>query len=260
MDLSIVIPCCNEAENVGLLERELLPVVEQLRRDCAVEIVFVDDGSSDGTGDLLERRFGGDPLVRVVRHERNRGLGAALRTGFAQARGGVVVTTDSDATYAFSLIVPLLDRLQPGVDLVTGSCYHPAGGVVNVPAYRILLSRSASLLYRLILAWRVHTYTCLFRAYRREVVETVPFQSDDFLAVTELLANAIRLGYRVDELPCTLRARRFGSSKARIARIIRSHLRFQAHLLAARGRGLPRREQAVRPSAVPTRGSGRLLS
>lgn len=241
MDLSIVIPCFNEADNVDVLARELGPVVEQLRRDRTVELVLVDDGSTDGTGDLLERLFASDPSAKVVRHGRNRGLGAALRTGFGLASGEVVVSTDSDATYPFPLILQLLDLLTPGVDVVTASCYHPQGGIDNVPGYRVFLSKSASLMYRVILDWRIHTYTCMFRAYRREVLERIGFESDGFLSVTELLAKAMADGYVVRELPCTLRARRYGASKAKVARIVRSHLRFQWRLLRAYGLGAARR-------------------
>jgi dolichol-phosphate mannosyltransferase len=134
----------------------------------------------------------------------------------------------------------LLDLLAPGVDIVTGSCYHPHGAVENVPAYRVLLSKGASFMYRVILRWDIHTYTCMFRAYRRRVLETVSFDSNDFLSVTQLLANAVDQGYVVSELPCTLRVRRYGQSKAKVARIIRSHLQFQWELLRRRAatRGL----------------------
>ena len=243
MDLSIVIPCFNESDNVDVLARELGPVVETLRRDRTVELIFVDDGSTDGTGDLLERQFAGDPSAKVVRHGRNRGLGAALRTGFGQANGEVVVSTDSDATYPFPLILQLLDLLEPGVDIVTASCYHPDGGIDNVPGYRVFLSKSASLMYRVILDWRIHTYTCMFRAYRRPVLDRIGFDSDGFLSVTELLAKAMADGYVVRELPCTLRARRYGASKAKIVRIIRSHLRFQWQLLRTYGIGASRRRR-----------------
>lgn len=234
MDLTIVIPCYNEADNVAVLADELMPVVGELRGSRSVELVFVDDGSTDGTADLLEGRFGRDPEARVIRHGCNRGLGAALRTGFSSAKGDIVVTTDSDATYPFPLILPLLERLQHQVDVVTASCYHPGGGIENVPGYRVVLSKSASLIYRVLLDRRIHTYTCLFRAYRRGVVESVPFSSDGFLSQTELLAGALLMGYRVAELPCTLRARRHGISKARVLRVVLSHLRFQGRLLAAR--------------------------
>ena len=236
MNLSLVIPCYNESENVPVIANELMPVVAQLRQQRSVEsveIVFVDDGSDDGTGVLLESRFGSDPGVRVVRHDRNRGLGAALRTGLQHARGDVIVTTDSDATYPFPLILPLLDKLQPGVDLVTASCYHPDGGVENVPGYRVFLSKSASFMYRVLVRRDIHTYTCLFRAYRRSVIDNVSFQSDGFLSVTELLANAVAMGYVVAELPCTLRVRRYGVSKAKIARTIVAHLKFQWRLARA---------------------------
>jgi dolichol-phosphate mannosyltransferase len=243
VDLSLVIPCYNEADNVETIATELWPVVDQLRRDRSVEVIFVDDGSTDGVGDLLEARFGGAPEVRVVRHDRNRGLGAALRTGFRHARGAVVVTTDSDATYPFALIPALLGRLTPDVDIVTGSCYHPQGGVADVPAYRILLSRSASLIYRLLIDRSIHTYTCMFRAYRRELLADVPCRSDGFLSVTELLAHGVLKGYIAAELPCTLRVRRYGASKAKVFRIIRSHLSFQWELIRTYGlppRRLPR--------------------
>jgi dolichol-phosphate mannosyltransferase len=230
-DVSIVIPCFNEAPNVTVLTDELLPVVAEMRRERSVEVVFVDDGSGDGTPDMLESIAAGDPAARVIRHARNRGLGAALRTGFQHARGSVIVSTDSDATYPFALIPRLLDLLDPAADVVTASCYHPDGGVSNVPGYRLLFSRSASLIYRALVGRGIHTYTCMFRAYRRPVLEEVPFTSDGFLAVTELLVGAMREGYVVRELPCTLRVRRYGVSKAKLLRTILSHLRFQAGLV-----------------------------
>lgn len=265
MDLSIVIPCRDEADNVHILQRELSPVVAELRETRTVEVVLVDDGSTDGTGDLLEEAFRDDDLVRVVRHDRGRGLGAAVRTGFQASTGEVVVTTDCDASYPFSLIPSVLSVLRPEVGIVTASCYHPAGAVDNVPGYRVFLSKSASLIYRLLLDRRVHTYTCLFRAYRRDVIDHVSFQSDGFLGVTEILANALVAGYTVRELPCTLRARRYGQSKARVARIILSHLRFQARLVSSgawwtrsRRDPLSGRRAALASSVAPVASRGEL--
>jgi len=248
VDISLVIPCRDEADNIPVLQRELMPVVAELRQTFSVELVFVDDGSLDGTGDLLDAAFREDPAARVVRHPVGRGLGAGVRTGFANSTGEIVVTTDCDASYPFSLIPSLVNMMQPGVDIVTASCYHPQGGVENVPGYRIFLSKSASFLYRVLLDWRIHTYTCLFRAYRREVVDQASFGSNGFFGVTEILANAILDGRVVRELPCTLRARRYGQSKARVARIIGSHLRFQWGLLF-RDRRAARQKQASREYA-----------
>ncbi len=237
LDLSVVIPCYNEAEGVSSMRQRLGHVLPALRRRGSLELVLVDDGSRDGTGDLLRAAFGDLPEARVVQHERNRGLGAALRTGFAHARGAVIVTCDSDGTYPFDEIPALLDLLTPDVDLVTASPYHPGGGIENVPAYRVLISKGASLCYRLLVDGRIHTYTALFRACRREVIEQADTHADGFLMVTEWLVEAVLAGYRAVEYPAVLRVRQYGQSKARVLGITRTHLEYMAGLIGRRLRG-----------------------
>jgi dolichol-phosphate mannosyltransferase len=164
----------------------------------------------------------------------NRGLGAALRTGFEASSGEIIVTTDSDGTYHFSTIPVMLDHLTKDVAIVTASPYHPRGEVVGVPGYRIFLSRGSSLLYRLLLNWRIHTYTALYRAYRREVVDQIHFAANDFLGGTELMVKAMLKGYKVDEFPAALHRRMFGVSKAKLLKTIQSHLTFQGRLVLHR--------------------------
>jgi dolichol-phosphate mannosyltransferase len=257
MNLSIIIPCYNEAQNIPFMRKQLLPVLASLdvrvpaqvahtaSVASTIEVILVDDGSTDETLAQLEalaaetsENAGSQspagvqcPLeVRVVRHRRNRGLGAAIRTGFERACGDIIVTTDSDGTYPFAEIPSLLTYMEPGVDIVAASPYHPAGGVAGVTPFRLLLSQGASLLYRILLDWHLHTYTAMFRAYRREVVAHVPSTADGFLMPAEFLANAILMGYNVVEYPTVLHVRRHGQSKARVARIVLAHLRFQARL------------------------------
>ncbi len=244
MKLSIIIPCYNEAENVDKLHTELLPVVEEvisrgwqgvLDKNISAEIIFVDDGSRDSTYTRLQNKFAGDPPARItykfLKHDVNRGLGAAIRTGFTDADGDIVITMDSDGTYKFSSLPELLSRLRSDVDLVTASPYHPDGEVVGVPAYRLLLSRGSSLIYRILVNWHIHTYTCLYRAYRSDLVKNINFQANDFLAGTEILVKTMLRGYQVEEYPAALHRREFGVSKARIAQTIISHLKFQARIL-----------------------------
>ena len=150
------------------------------------------------------------------------------------AWGAVIVVTDSDGTYPFTEIPNMLALLTPDVDIVTASPYHVDGGVKGVPAYRIFLSKGASLLYRILLKWDLHTYTAMFRAYRREVVDHVHTTASGFLMPAELLSNAILLGYTVSEYPTVLHVRRYGQSKARVAHIIVAHVRFQLRLLFRR--------------------------
>lgn len=246
MKLSIVVPCYNEADNVDKLHDELLPVLKSLVRNPSVnnaafdsvELVLVDDGSRDGTYDALKARLDGVQeswlMIQIIRHVVNRGLGAAIRTGFGAATGDIVVTTDSDGTYRFEEIPNLLNCMVDGVSIVTASPYHPDGHVMNVPAHRLFFSRGSSMLYRFLVSWQIHTYTALFRAYRREVVQRIPFESDGFLAGTELMVNAMMHGYQVAEYPTVLHSRVNGVSKAKIIRTIRAHLQFQGEILLRR--------------------------
>ncbi len=243
---TVIIPCYNEAEGVPALRAALQPVIDQLMADGGVEVVFVDDGSTDGTGDLLREAFADVPFVRILTHPRNLGLGAALRTGFQAARGEIVITTDSDGTYPFEEILSMLRFMSEDVDLVTASPYHPGGGIEGVPAWRRLFSFGASSLYRWILNSPVRTYTALFRAYRRQVLEAITIESDGYVAVAEIMAKAIRFGFRVAEYPTTLRVRRFGRSKMKILRTILAHLHLMARLI--RPDGLPQPHPSRSPA------------
>ncbi len=243
MDLSIIVPCYNEAENIPLLMDELLPILRDLPSHSGLaannlEVIFVDDGSQDNTYPLL-REVILDKSVSMMafkleRHHGNQGLGAALRTGFSVADGEVIITVDSDGTYKYSEIPALLSFLTPDIDIVTASPYHPSGGVAGVPPSRLLLSRGSSLIYKRLLDSTIHTYTSLFRAYRSKVIRSVPFGSDGFLAGTELMVKAMLQGYQVAEFPTVLHRRQYGVSKAKIARTILAHLGFQGQLLLHR--------------------------
>jgi dolichol-phosphate mannosyltransferase len=242
--LSIIVPCFNEIENIEILDNELLPIIEKIIDEGGIrngigidfaEIIFIDDGSLDGTYKKLKEVFSNKKLpkieIKILKHKKNLGLGAALRTGFNIAEGDLIVTLDSDGTYKFSGIHAILSCMEPGIDIVTASPYHPLGKVVGIPAYRLILSRGSSLIYRLLMDWRIHTYTCLFRVYRSRVVKDVNFEANGFLGGTELLVKAMLKGYVATEIPEELHRRQYGESKARIIKTILSHLRFQVWLL-----------------------------
>jgi dolichol-phosphate mannosyltransferase len=247
MKLSVIVPCYDEADNVSKLYDELLPIIESLimpephhdsEKIHSAQLIFVDDGSQDTTYSRLKQRFGDSSKSGItsefLKHETNLGLGAALRTGFSHAEGDIILTVDSDGTYKFSDIPLLLTLLTPNVDIVTASPYHPRGGVSGVPAYRLLLSKGSSLIYRVLVDRHIHTYTCLFRAYRAEVVKNIGFKSNGFLAGTEILVYAMLRGYHVTELPTVLYKRIYGVSKAKIMKTILSHLRFQGGVVLYR--------------------------
>jgi dolichol-phosphate mannosyltransferase len=244
-DLSIVIPCYNESDSLEELAVQLDPVLTGLRQARTVELLFIDDGSTDDTYARLQAIFGPRPGVTIVQHGRNRGLAAALRTGTAHTTGRLIVFMDSDCTYPPSTIPGLLGCMTPDVDIVTSSAYHPGGGVDGVPAYRLLFSRGASALYRLLVDPRIHTWTAMYRAYRREVLEAVETHTTGFVVMAELLVEAILRGYRVAEYPTVLHVRRYGQSKARVWKITREHLRFQAQIVWRRVAALLHRKSGM---------------
>jgi dolichol-phosphate mannosyltransferase len=189
----------------------------------AVEVIAVNDGSTDATAERLAA-LARDGRLRVVTHERNRGLGSALWTGFDAARSDVIVTVDADCTYDLSGVGDLVRLLDDRTSIVTASPYHPRGRVDGVPPFRLFLSRSLSRLYNLVLGSGIHTYTSMFRAYRRDALQAVPSHESGFIAVTHLLVFPILAGHRVVEYPTVLGARRYGVSKLRVLRVIREHL------------------------------------
>ncbi|MEO1286930.1 MAG: glycosyltransferase family 2 protein [Chloroflexota bacterium] len=232
MNISIVIPAYNEQQGVTITLDKLRAVMSKLEEEHTVQVVFVDDGSHDDTLKLLNSACADDKRFIIVPQLINQGPGAAIRTGFAYAKGDIIVTTDFDGTYDFNNIPLIVEKMiNSKVDVITASPYHTDGGVEGVPAYRLLFSYVAALLYRLLVDMKIATWTAFFRAYRRDVADKVRFESNDFLGNTELLVRAIQKGYKVDQFPTVLRTRQFGQSSIRIARVTRSHLLFQSRLI-----------------------------
>lgn len=236
--VSVIAPLFNEEQGIPRLAEKLGELREQLRPKYELECVLVDDGSGDQTGEAVERCFRNMPQIVKVAHDCNRGLGAALRTGFRNATGSIVCAIDADCTFSPLELPKLLAAMEEeNADIVTGSPYHPRGGVENVVPWRLFLSQGASKIYRVICPGKLYSYTSLMRAYRREVVERVSFESDGFVAVTEILLRALHEGYKVVEVPTVLRRRATGVSKMNVARNILAHLVLATRVL--RWRFLP---------------------
>ncbi len=226
--ISVVVPLCNEADGLPRLAERLEGLRTAVLPRYELEIVLVDDGSQDDSRILAEALFADSPRVIIAAHETNLGLGAAIRTGWREATGEIICTLDADCTYDPAEILNLLDALEGGVDIATGSPYHPQGQVVNAVGWRLFLSRGASQLYRWVSREKLYTFTSLMRAYRRPVVEAVQFRENGFVSVAEILLRGIRAGFSVVEVPMALHTRVSGTSKMKIARTIRAHLGLMA--------------------------------
>ena len=178
--ISVIVPVYNEEAGIDHLAQRL-DTVRNMWPDRPLEFVFVNDGSSDQTQIALERVFGAKKHCRIAAHDRNRGVGAAFRTGFGQAKGTIVCTIDADCSYGpenLRLLVEALEAEQ--ADISVASPYHPQGKVDGVPGWRLLLSKGCSLFYQVIAPVKLYTYTSVFRAYRRTVIESVVFREDGF--------------------------------------------------------------------------------
>ena len=139
---------------------------------------------------------------------------------------------DSDCTYDPLLLLPLLDAVtREGYDFATVSPYHPEGHVDGVPAYRLLLSKGISIIYRMLTFRKIYTFTALFRVYKKDVVKTTPIRSNNFIGVTELMLIPLLRGYEVKEIPATLHTRLYGVSKMKTARL--GELAFLAFVVIA---------------------------
>lgn len=231
--ISFIFPAYNEAENLKRFPVEVFPVFDGLGEPY--EVIIVDDGSRDGTSDIA--RTLGD-RVRVVRHDQNQGLGAAIRTGIANAKGELVVTMDTDLTFAPGLVRDLLTRYrQGGVDVVCGSP-KLAGYGSDIPSYRLFISGVAGVLYRVVFGAPVTAVTPIFRLYRREDLLNLPLQSTGFDINAEILFFLLRNGKVVADIPTPLTQRVHGESKLRYRREMIRHARLLARFLFLRVRDL----------------------
>jgi glycosyltransferase involved in cell wall biosynthesis len=234
--VSVVVPMFNERECVASLMASLAGVEVQLGDRYAFEFVLVDDGSRDETVALLNNAISGRPNYRLAEHSVNRGIGAAIGTGIAAASHEAVVSMDCDGSYDPLLMGELLPLLADGVDLVTASPYHRAGGVENVPLWRLRLSRLASQLYGLACRHKLSCYTSCFRVYRRSAVIDIQLENPGFVGVAELLCQVLQQGGVVVEHPAMLRSRVAGHSKMRVVRASLGHLRLIGRVIADRFR------------------------
>ncbi len=233
--ISFIFPAFNEAENLKRFPAEVFPVFDALNEPY--EIVVVDDGSSDATAAVAS---GLGERVRLITHDHNQGLGAAVRTGIREARGDLVVTMDTDLTFAPSLVPKLLERFRQGdVDVVSGSP-KLAGYDKNIPFYRTLISYVASLVYVTVMGKWMRDVSPIFRLYKREQLLTLPLQTTRFEINAEILFYLIRDGRRIAEIPTPLTQRIHGESTLDYKKEIIRHLRLVRRMIGLRIRGAMR--------------------
>jgi glycosyltransferase involved in cell wall biosynthesis len=209
MDLSIVIPLYNEKENVEPLYNQLKATLEGAGREY--EIIIVDDGSTDGSFDVLKRLHEDDECLKVIRFRRNFGQTAAFAAGFDRSQGQVVITMDADLQNDPADIPLLLEKIEEGYDVVSGWRLPRQDPFLT----RRLPSLIANWLISQVTGVHLHDYGCSLKAYRREVVKNVQLYGELHRFIP---AIANWMGVSVAEVPVRHYPRRFGRSKYGLSR------------------------------------------
>lgn len=228
--ISIVVPAYNEEAVIG---RFLEACVKDIRLDQPFEIVVVNDGSVDATPEIVRGFQEKHSFIRLVDHAVNRGLGKALETGFKAAKGDIIVTMDSDLTHPPSMIKDLAQGLKDA-DICIASRYVKGGGMENVPAWRVAVSRVANLVFDLILWTNIQDLSSGFKAYRAAHVKKAPIKASGFECQMEIMLYFIRNHLRHCEIPLLLRNREFGTSKFRFVKMGLKYIRSLGRFLAYR--------------------------
>ncbi|MGN6530160.1 MAG: glycosyltransferase family 2 protein [Ginsengibacter sp.] len=203
--ISIVLPCYNEEV---ILENNIGTVTSFLKeRESKYnwEIVIVNDGSKDATGKIADKLSNACSRIRVIHHPTNLNLGNALKTGFKNSKGEIIVVLDIDLSYSVEHIERMVDKLvETSSDIVIASPYMPGGKVTDVPFTRKIMSRWVNEFMRIAAQDKYHTYTGMVRAYRRDFINTVNLKTKDYEINPEILYKAMILRARVVEIPAHL--------------------------------------------------------
>lgn len=228
--VTIVIPCYNEKSSLSYLAHALSDVERAAQDRYRFQYLFVDDASTDGTEDEVARMFAGREGCRILRHERNQGVAAAIQTGIKEATTEVVCSIDADCTYDPVELLAMIPLLTDEVAVVVASPYHRQGSVINVPKWRLLLSKHLSKGYHLVFHNKLATYSSCCRVYRRSAVVPYSVEHGNFIGIVELLAKVDHAGGKIVEFPAVLHSRLLGHSKMKVLRTIWGHLRLLMRL------------------------------
>lgn len=212
MKCLVILPCYDEEENI----KPLIPRIDEILHDAVrYKIIAVNDGSRDNTSDLLKELSNEYPII-IMEHEANRGLSEALSTGLETALRNssdedLIITMDSDNTHDPKYILDMLTTAKDGADIVIGSRYVASGRQLNVPPFRVLLSKSINMFMGKISGIPAKDITSGYRCFRATTLRKVKknfgsrfIESKGFEVSFELLAKSFMYSSKLKEIPMTL--------------------------------------------------------
>jgi len=230
--LTVFFPAFNEEDIIEKTVTDALAACAPVAAD--LEVVVVDDGSADQTAAIVERMAAADPRVRLIRHERNRGYGAALRSGFAGARKELVFFSDADGQFDLRELPGSLTMLEEAPVVVGYRIKR------NDPPHRIFIAKTYKLIVRMVFGLRVRDIDCAFKLFRRDVFDGLTLESNGAFISSELLIKLRRRGVRIVERGVNHYPRTTGESKGAgvgvILKTIRDILRLRLGMSLASNR------------------------
>lgn len=235
--VSVVVPALNEARNIGWVLQRIPPYVD--------EVIIVDGLSHDGTLEVAKQIA---PDVIAIR-ELRRGKGAAMRAGFAAARGDYLVVLDADGSMDPGEIGRYVHALDAGFELVKGSRYLEGGGSTDLTAFRSFGNSALRAVANLLFKTKFTELCYGFFAVRRDCLPRLALDADGFEIETQTVVHAVSAGLRIAEVPSLETPRLHGESNLHP---IRDGLRIMRVLLSVRARGIRARGRAAAPSAAAT--------
>ena len=212
MDLSVIAPLLNEEQNIETLYQELVDVLIKL--DQEYEIIFVDDGSTDRTFEVLSKIQKNDSRVKAIRFRKNFGQTAALSAGFDHARGDIIVTLDADLQNDSQDIPKLIEKLNEGYDIVNGWRFDRKDPFISRRLPSIIANKIISIITRV----KLHDYGCTLRVFRKEIIKNIRLYGEMHRFIPAIASG---MGISICEVKVNHRARKYGKSKYGISRTIR---------------------------------------
>jgi len=225
ISISVVLPCYNEEAILNANLNTIISYLISKNNKYNWEIIIIDDGSKDKTGEIADQFAENDRRIKVIHHPTNLNLGLALQTGFRNSKGDVIIVLDVDLSYEVGYIEKLVDKLvEEAADIVLASPYMKGGKVIAVPRMRRILSKHVNRFMRIAAQDKYSTYTGMVRAYRRSFIKNVNLKTKDYEVNPEILYKAMILRARIVEIPATLdwtEQNRFKGQRTSSIRILR---------------------------------------
>ena len=202
--VSIVLPCYNEE---AIIQKNVSAIISYLEKIDKYnwEIVLVNDGSKDKTGEIANQIEKSNKNVRVIHHPVNLNLGHALQTGFCNSKGDIIVVLDVDLSYSVDHIGRMVDKMmETSCDIVVASPYMKGGSVIDVPFSRKIMSKWLNKFMSFVAQEKYYTFTGMVRAYRAGFIKHVNLKTKDYEINPEIMYKAMILRARIIEIPAEL--------------------------------------------------------